>query len=660
MEETQQPRHDLRSSLSGQSFQRAGIPLLISAFLFVLYFLPYLSSTSLGIDSHFSIEYPGNTYNWLDIGRQGAVLINKLFLRSQFSMFYVEAAACVLCLLALVLFAFLFDRLAAVPSWKSGLFFLFFMVHPIWTEQFYFVIQVFPIAFGIAVLPIALYFAYSKKPLLWCAAAACMVLIFSIYQTFVILYVAGCILCFLLWYIQSVRSDTPPAVADLLRLGIRQVLLFVGAYCINSVVTSAFFSSSDYLTGQVKWGEEPFSACIQNIVTHMVQVATGAGVFFTPGFPLSVLALFAAAVLFFLRHRSAKGKWLVTLALLFLQVTPFLLTIYGGTIPAVRSQFVLPFVTGCNFLLSLTLVELPGIRSWRTTALTAGPLLFMVLILAWQYYPASLLQYSTALVQQNDLQLAYDIEEKLLETTSGCTKPIAFIGQAAQVENGSFVVGDIAQSSLFSYGSWGNPPYVELTVRAVSYMKALGFSLRSANEDQISAARTVAQRMPSFPAEGSIQETDSFIVVKLGADDSFASKQMAPEVTLVQEDPQLVFEDTLRGCVNSCALEDGIFTVSAWILEPYHDSNYVIPQVHLWDQENQILYTLNSGTLSTSELNALYQENTDYSHSGVMGKAAVDQLPETLEECRILLSLTEADGIQFFDSNVSVGDLMAN
>ena len=53
----------------------------------------------------------------------------------------------------------------------------------------------------------------------------------------------------------------------------------------------------------------------------------------------------------------ATAKWMVILVLLVLQITPFLLTIYGGTIPTARSQFVLPFTTGCNFLLALVFLE---------------------------------------------------------------------------------------------------------------------------------------------------------------------------------------------------------------------------------------------------------------------------------------------------------------
>lgn len=630
----------------------------LSALLFLLYFFPYLANTSIGVDSHYSIETPGTTYNWLDIGRQGGILLNKLFLQNQFSMFYVETAAFLLYLLALGFFIFLFDRILSVPGWQTGLFFLILMVHPIWTEQLYFSMMIFPIAFGVALLPVILFCAYSEKPLFWGIATAFMILLFSIYQTFAIVYVAGCVLCFLLYYVRQIVSADFPSSLALIKSGVRQVVMFAAAYLINALITNAFFSSSDYLTGQIIWGQESFETCLGNILTHIIQVVTGSGVFYTASYPLSLLALAAGIFLFFFRYRNATAKWIPLLAILFLQITPFLLTIYGGTIPAYRSQFILPFTTGCNFLLFLVMAGLSlEQKSWKMPFM--GICLFAILLgLARQYYTASLLQYSTSIVQQNDQQLSDRIQEKLIETTGGSTKPLAFVGCAPLPETGSFLEGEVAQSSLFRYGWFGDYP-TGLSSRAVSYMNAQGGSFRAVGVDQLTEARGIAQTMPSFPAEGSIQEADSFIVIKLGADDSYAPKFMTPQVTRVEENAAVSFDNALRGSVNVCSTEENTLMITAWVLLPYHDSNYVLPAVHLLDVESNTLYTLNSGTLPTPDLCDLFPENTDYSHCGVMGKAPLEQLPQDLSSCKIILSVTTLDETLYFDPAVSVGDFTA-
>lgn len=634
------------------------IPILVSAFLFLLYFMPYLASTSLGIDSHFAIEQPGSTFNWLEIGRQGAVLINKFFLQNQFSLFYAEAFACAFCLFSLIGFVWLFYQLADVSPWVTSLFFLLFMLHPIWTEQFYFVLQIVPVSFGLALLPVILFCAYSEKPLFWGIATAFMILLFSIYQTFAIVYVAGCVLCFLLYYIRQIVSGNFPSSLSLIKSGVRQVILFAAAYLVNALITKAFFSSSDYLTGQIMWGQEPFDTCLGNILTHIIQVVTGSGVFYTASYPLSLLALVAGVFLFFFRYRNATAKWIPLLAILFLQITPFLLTIYGGTIPAYRSQFILPFTTGCNFVLFLVMAgHSLEQKIWKMPFM--GFCLFAIVLgLSRQYYTASLLQYSTALVQQNDRQLSERIQEKLIETTGGSTKPLAFIGCAPLPETGSFLEGEVAQKSLFGYEWYGDYP-TGLSFRAVSYMNAQGASLRAIGVDEITEARGIAQTMPSFPAEGSIQEADSFIVIKLGADDSYAPKFMTPQVTRVEENATVSFNNGLRGCVNVCSTEENTLMITAWVLLPYHDSNYVLPTVHLLDVENNTLYTLNSGTLPTPDLCDLFPENTDYSHCGVMGKAPLEQLPQDLSSCKIILSVTTLDETLYFDPAVSVGDFTA-
>ena len=87
MDEMQCP-HDSPSLLLRPFHRKNSAAILVTSLLFVLYFLPYLASTSFGIDTHLSIQLPGSNYNWLEIGRQGAILINKLFLQDQFSLFY--------------------------------------------------------------------------------------------------------------------------------------------------------------------------------------------------------------------------------------------------------------------------------------------------------------------------------------------------------------------------------------------------------------------------------------------------------------------------------------------------------------------------------------------------------------------------------------------
>ena len=254
--------------------------------------------------------------------------------------------------------------------------------------------------------------------------------------------------------------------------------------------------------------------------------------------------------------------------------------------------------------------------------------------------------------------MAYSIEEALTQATDGCTKPVAFVGCAPRLETGSFLSGDVAQRSLFSYGWWGDPPY-ELTSRVVSYMNAQGFPVQCATATQLIQARSYAQSMPSFPAEGSILETDDFIVVKLGPDDVSSSNPVTPLVTQVQEAVQPASSTALRGGINLCELEGEVLSINGWVLYPFHDSIYLVSQIHLWDQEDQRLYTLSCGTLSTPELNELYPENTDYSHCGVIGKAPLNQLPENYENCKIFLSLKTSGHILYLDTGLSAGELIS-
>ena len=140
------------------------LAVFVGTILFVIYFFPYLGNTFAGLDTVSLINNPGYDSGWSSwLGRQGAALLRKIFNSPQFSMYFAEGTALLCFLLAMIAYVLLFQQLGNVDPWKSIVFFLFCMVHPIWTEQFYWIMQIFEMSAGMLLLPLILFMTFQKN-----------------------------------------------------------------------------------------------------------------------------------------------------------------------------------------------------------------------------------------------------------------------------------------------------------------------------------------------------------------------------------------------------------------------------------------------------------------------------------------------------------------
>lgn len=636
------------------------LAVFVGTILFVIYFFPYLGNTFAGLDTVSLINNPGYDSGWSSwLGRQGAALLRKIFNSPQFSMYFAEGTALLCFLLAMIAYVLLFQQLGNVDPWKSIVFFLFCMVHPIWTEQFYWIMQIFEMSAGMLLLPLILFMTFQKKHIWWIGSVPLSLMRFSIYQTFVILYIEGCIICFLLLYIQSAEKNKKLENLFFFKLVIRQIGIFLINFILNTIISKKFFMNdgSAYLEDQVRWGIDPFQDCLKRVCSTIWEMLTGEGVFYSYAFFLSLIISLIGISLYLWKHKIYQEKWIAVSAYIVLQISSFMLSIYLGNTSAYRSQLNLPFVVACNVLLVFTIYpKIIAIKSVNNVIVIG-----LAFVLLKQYYSASLLQYTTTLARQNDERRAYAIESEIINTTAGSTKPIALIGIWSTTPNNSCVTGELATQSIFEFGWWEEPRYSGITNWGCEYMRSLGIDIRTANAEQVIKARQEAQNMPVFPLEGSVKELDDVIVVKISPDDYFATEAMKANVSSKEAAFVPETSDQLNGNIDAVTLQDNILTFSGWVLEWQCNSSYVLPAVHLWDEDSNTLYSLSSGTQSRADLSAAFPDGTDYSHSGVLAKAELDQLPkDSLNHCRILLSTTRNGEIKYFDTGKYVTDYLTD
>ncbi len=104
----------------------------------------------------------------------------------------------------------------------------------------------------------------------------------------------------------------------------------------------------------------------------MKQLLIGANLFFTPGYAFSTVILAVVMIVRYIGSRDKKFQTLYLLAAFLFELSPFLLTIYVGTAPPIRSQLVIPFVIAGNFLLLLELRPKGLYRFFAIAALIFG------------------------------------------------------------------------------------------------------------------------------------------------------------------------------------------------------------------------------------------------------------------------------------------------
>jgi len=512
-------------------------PLAITTVLFLIYFLPYLNNIKFGMDTSNFINIPGTTLDWLRLGRQSQALISKIFFNDpQWSIFFCENMTFITFILALFSFCYLLDRLAYVAAWKTCFFFLLFMICPIWPELLYYQGQMFQTAVGVLLLPICLFLAYRPEKYCWAISILLMLILFSIYQSLVILYIAGCLLCFLLLYYDRAKQNKNTEQYFWLKLGIRQFLLFLIGFAINSIVTSKFFFRDGwYLTDPKLWGKIPAKDCLKNIAAHAARILKGESIFYTRWFTLSIFAVILLCLIFLWQRRQYKEKIWFLLALLLLQITPFLLTIYNANVSAMRTQLAYPFALACNgILLSTVLPDVLTALSWRENwkkyVLTAV-YICGAFVLTRQYYDTSRVQYTTFYVWQSDERMAYRLEEKIIEETSVngvIEKPIALIGLYTHPTNNMLAQAEVPQLTTFAQYGPKNSEFIISNSWAIPYMNALGIPVSRASDEQITAARIEAQTMSIFPSKGSIRDVGDYIVVKIGNDPWYEEDGLPP------------------------------------------------------------------------------------------------------------------------------------
>ncbi|WP_244834520.1 glucosyltransferase domain-containing protein [Clostridium sp. BJN0001] len=621
------------------------ISFLIPTLLIFLIYGNEIYKIDMRIDTENMINQPNKSSAFCSLGRQGIALTKLLFDQLNFNPYFSMSIGLLVLSFSMITLSYLLDKIGNIKPLHSIIMFLIFIIHPIWAEQFYFRNQFLEINVGLLLTILAVGISYysiiKHNNLFKFLSIIIMIWSFSTYQTFVILYIALCIICFMLYYRNNIKLNINKCNIKLI---FELIVLFMVAFLINTIITKMFFVKDiPYLNSQIQWNQENFLICIKNILKNIKNIILGKGIFYSITYTISLIIMLIFSFNYIIINRKKKDIILYLVSTILLEICPFLLTIYTANQPVYRSQFVLPFVISCNIIIILLFVYKKRY----------SPILiyfFIAVTFILQMQTVLRLEYTDQVRYEQDAVLANQIVDRIsLETNSNINKPVAFVGAMNAKLNASCVEGETIGKSIFNWNAEELPHYQCSSVRICSSINNLGINIRNVSVNQMQEARTEAQNMTSWPSKGCIRDNGDFIIIKLSEDKWYFS-DMATAYSTKYNNKIIKFEDKQTYSIDSFSLENNEVKIGGWFIDKEVDSDDIKINIYLLNDENSNIFEINTGRQTRTDVTSYFKDGTNYDNSGFITKGDLSNLGSDISKYRIIIGYTHNDQEKFVDT----------
>ena len=489
-----------------------------------------LNSQVIGIDTEDIIKLQEDFYGgWLTTGRQGLVFLKGILGMLRFNPYFAGLMTLILLGASSSMLMAVWDRAGGKSpgnlwGWCAGG--LLWLSHPVMTEQMYFSLQSAEICMGILLLGLALYFGEKwtgeRKFFFFLAGVLTLLVTLSLYQAFAPMYIFGAVSLLLL----AGMAENDLGARGLLKRLFSHVCVFLAAFILNTLITQLFFGSSNYLQEQILWGSRSFAENLRAILGHIARVCMGYNsIYYSLAYGILCVftaGLFAAALI--REKREGKEKLLLSFFLLCLFLTPFLMTIICGGAPVIRSQLVLPVMTGFLAYFDVYLWRLlresfeNGNEKGRSGLLHAAAACMGLLIFAaglGQLQVTCRLYYTDRLRYEQDVSLGRELITRIEQVRGQDSLPVIVIGNKEFEGNNATVTGEVIGRSFFDYDTQVDPAFYWSTRRILGFLHILGEDYAMVPQERVEEAMEYSTYMPEWPSQNSVQIWDGMIVVKL-------------------------------------------------------------------------------------------------------------------------------------------------
>lgn len=578
------------------------------------------------VDTMLYINIPNSTYNWLSIGREGAVFSKWLLQNMNFNPYLATSLGYIFACIGGTLMGYICYRCSkrCEVLWT---FVPFMFLCPIFAEQFYFKLQILEIgwAYILCASSVALnyFIIFKRKRCLYIFSVIMMIWSFHTYQTFVIIYaeivgIAYILLCFS----TDIREKKTEIIwwAALLE----HIMVFIIANGFGQIITSVFFTSSGYLESTISWNTLSADICIRNIIYHLRLIILGDknNIFFT--FFYGIFALLVVILTFkeFLNNKKLH-LFVAFMASVGIQFGPILITIYTGSLPSIRGQIVYPLVLVFNGLICYTLVN--GTAGKWKRPVEIG-IVCMMIIMFWQQVSVTMrLVYTNEVRADEDIRFAQNLDARLIEMDAA-NKPVAFVGGYDNRLNPTCVRGEMIGQSVFNMFTEIEPHYAVSTWHTCNEMNAMGIPRKQADNTQIEYARRIAINMPIWPARGSVLDVGDYVIVKLAAE-NWAEEILSTDLTPV-DTAWIEYVNDLTVAVDPLEYNGSEVVIRGWCVREGRELTDCILKVFLKHNESGKFYLLESSAVKREELKQFFGSSSQ--NCGFMAKTDTARLEGAL------------------------------
>lgn len=541
-----------RNDLKNLWKHNQGTILVMAIFVFLVHGSK-INSSIIGIDTEDIIRLQDGFYpGWLQAGRHGLVFLKKLLGTDWYHPFFAPMVALLILLVAVAFFFLLWDQAVGwkkgpyrVLAWILGSF--LWLSHPVLTEQLYFTLQSLEICAGFALLAVALFCSWRwvqyRKWMELIISLLILILLFSCYQVFVVLYIFGVIALLLLEEQQaySLMDQEGSNQKSRVWLCIRTIFTYAGiflfAFAVNLILTKVLFGQeSSYLIDQIQWRTVSLSESILRILDHGWKAFTGRGsIYYHASFGILCIASIILTILLLKpRFQQRKAECLLPFLLLFALIsTPFWMTFVCGCAPVMRSQLVLPILTGflaydCVALteqlrcshrkkIEKTLQDNSECRKIKNPKKIAAMIIILLCVPGiWSQTQVTMrLYYTETCRYEQDTALGRAIMQEVASLAGTDRCAIVFVGSHAFTPNNACLVGETMGHSFFDYDTQVEPDCYWSSRRVIGFLHTLGYQASHASTEDTELAVSISNAMPVWPNEGSVCLLRDFVVVKL-------------------------------------------------------------------------------------------------------------------------------------------------
>ena len=482
----------------------------------------FVFSGNVRYDTDILMITPGTDMGWSDLGRYGMVFIQKMFGLDVYSYVYFGILFYIFYVLAIELLVyFIYDVSGFDEKYKYWIFVMLYVTSPIFLFQLYFTLQEAEIGIGYFLIVIASYIAIKvyfepslKKVIIGTPALLVLQIIgFGIYQAFVIYYISLITVFLLLKFeLYNQAYQYKKAFKSLIFI----IVEFLASYIIFYLISS-FYSSGDYISEQIHWGNESVAVCITTILFCIIKMVLVSA---TMRMSCLIVACMLVVYLFVLvlnkkTHNTKIGGWIWIkyLSIVFAFISPFLMVLYEGGEPVPRANLSLPLMAP---FLVMYLLKIIGryIDCRKERVLERLVIIISLVFFAIQLVSCFRITYTDNARYKKDIELMNQLVKDVDECVSDKLKPVFWVG-GVSYDYGRFAVcEDMIGLSMFN--GMEDVPYLA-SQRTNVFLEVHGYNMGDPGifADEPYEIRPVADTMPSYPDKGSIYEGNEWVIIKL-------------------------------------------------------------------------------------------------------------------------------------------------